>query len=204
MSHSASEKNAKFYLYRSKQRIFGTNFVSLQPGKCLTYKYKIDMISEKLQKAINDQVKAEMWSANLYLAMSFYFKRNSYDGFANWMKKQSDEEMDHAMQLADYVMKRGGVITVDAIDAVDNEWKSPLEVFERVYAHECHVSQLIDALVDVASSERDKASQDFLWGFVREQVEEEATAQGIVDKIKNAGEAQAAIFMLDAQLGARK
>ncbi|MDY5119415.1 MAG: ferritin-like domain-containing protein, partial [Muribaculaceae bacterium] len=58
------------------------------------------MISEKLQKAINDQVKAEMWSANLYLAMSFYFKRNSYDGFANWMKKQSDEEMDHAMQLA--------------------------------------------------------------------------------------------------------
>ena len=79
------------------------------------------MISEKLQKAINDQVKAEMWSANLYLAMSFYFKRNSYDGFANWMKKQSDEEMDHAMQLADYVMKRGGVITVDAIDAVDNE-----------------------------------------------------------------------------------
>ena len=162
------------------------------------------MISEKLQKAINDQVKAEMWSANLYLAMSFYFKRNSYDGFANWMKKQSDEEMDHAMQLADYVMKRGGDITVDAIDAVDNEWKSPLDVFERVYAHECHVSQLIDALVDVASSERDKASQDFLWGFVREQVEEEATAQGIVDKIKNAGEAQAAIFMLDAQLGARK
>ena len=162
------------------------------------------MISEKLQKAINDQVKAEMWSANLYLAMSFYFKRNSYDGFANWMKKQSDEEMDHAMQLADYVMKRGGVITVDAIDAVDNEWKSPLDVFERGYAHECHVSQLIDALVDVASSERDKASQDFLWGFVREQVEEEATAQGIVDKIKNAGEAQAAIFMLDAQLGARK
>ena len=162
------------------------------------------MISEKLQKAINDQVKAEMWSANLYLAMSFYFKRNSYDGFANWMKKQSDEEMDHAMQLADYVMKRGDVITVDAIDAVDNEWKSPLDVFERVYAHECHVSQLIDALVDVASSERDKASQDFLWGFVREQVEEEATAQGIVDKIKNAGEAQAAIFMLDAQLGARK
>lgn len=162
------------------------------------------MISEKLQKAINDQVKAEMWSANLYLAMSFYFKRNSYDGFANWMKKQSDEEMDHAMQLADYVMKRGGVITVDAIDAVDNEWKSPLDVFERVYSHECHVSQLIDSLVDVASSERDKASQDFLWGFVREQVEEEATAQGIVDKIKNAGEAQAAIFMLDAQLGARK
>ena len=162
------------------------------------------MISEKLQKAINDQVKAEMWSANLYLAMSFYFKRNSYDGFANWMKTQSDEEMDHAMQLADYVMKRGGVITVDAIDAVDNEWKSPLDVFERVYAHECHVSQLIDALVDVASSERDKASQDFLWGFVREQVEEEATAQGIVDKIKNAGEAQAAIFMLHAQLGARK
>ena len=70
-----------------------------------------------------------------------------------------------------------------AIDTVPQEWESPLAVFEHVYKHECHVSELIDKLVDVAADEKDKASQDFLWGFVREQVEEEATVQGIVDKI---------------------
>lgn len=67
---------------------------------------------------------------------------------------------------------------------------------------ECHVSELIDKLVDVASAEKDKASQDFLWGFVREQVEEEATVQGILDKIKLGGDV--ALYHLDIQLGARK
>ena len=70
------------------------------------------------------------------------------------------------------------------------------------YEHECRVSKMIDALVDVAAAEKDKASQDFLWGFVREQVEEEATAAGIVDMVKKAG--AAGIFFIDAKLGERK
>ena len=117
------------------------------------------MISQKLQDAINAQIVAEMWSANLYLSMSYFFAAKGYEGFAAWMKAQSREENEHADMLAQYVLKRGGVA-------------------------------------------KDKASQDFLWGFVREQVEEEATAQGIVDKIKLGGEA--GLFYLDAQLGARK
>ena len=160
------------------------------------------MISQKLQDAINAQIVAEMWSANLYLSMSYFFAAKGYEGFAAWMKAQSREENDHADMLAQYVFKRGGVAKVGAIDAVPQEWESPLAVFEHVYKHECHVSELIDKLVDVAADEKDKASQDFLWGFVREQVEEEATVQGIVDKIKLGGEA--GLFYLDAQLGARK
>ena len=88
------------------------------------------------------------------------------------------------------------------MDAFPQEWASPQDVFEHVYKHECHVSELIDKLVDVASAEKDKASQDFLWGFVREQVEEEATVQGILDKIKLGGDV--ALYHLDIQLGARK
>ena len=80
-------------------------------------------------------------------------------------------------------------------------WGTPLEVFEHGFEHERHVSKLVDALVDIAAAEKDKATQDFLWGFVREQVEEEATAQGIVDKIKRAGDA--GIFFIDSQLGQR-
>ena len=88
------------------------------------------MISEKLQKAINEQVTFEMWSANLYLAMSFYFEREGFSGFAHWMKKQSQEELEHACTMAEYVMKRGGVALVDKVDVVPNGWGSPLEVFE--------------------------------------------------------------------------
>lgn len=160
------------------------------------------MISEKLQNAINEQITAEMWSANLYLSMSFYFEKEGFSGFANWMKKQSQEELEHAYVMADYIIKRGGVAKVDKIDVVPSGWGTPLEVFEHVYKHECHVSKMIDELVSVASAERDNATQDFLWGFVREQVEEEATAQGIVDKIKKVGDA--GIFFIDSQLGQRK
>ena len=160
------------------------------------------MISEKLQNAINEQITAEMWSANLYLSMSFYFEKEGFSGFANWMKKQSQEELEHAYVMADYIIKRGGVAKVDKIDVVPSGWGTPLEVFEHVYKHECHVSKMIDELVSVASAERDNATQDFLWGFVREQVEEEATAQGIVDKIKKAGDA--GIFFIDSLLGQRK
>ena len=160
------------------------------------------MISEKLQNAINEQITAEMWSANLYLSMSFYFEKEGFSGFANWMKKQSQEELEHAYVMADYIIKRGGVAKVDKIDVVPSGWGTPLEVFEHVYKHEFHVSKMIDELVSVASAERDNATQDFLWGFVREQVEEEATAQGIVDKLKKAGDA--GIFFIDSQLGQRK
>lgn len=160
------------------------------------------MISQKLQDAINAQIAREIWSANLYLSMAFYFDKEGFTGFATWMKKQSQEEMDHAYQMADYVIKRGGTAKVGQIDAVPDTWDTPLSVFEHVYEHECKVSRWIDELVDIASAERDKATQDFLWGFVREQVEEEATASGIVDRIKKMGDS--AIFNLDQQYGSRQ
>ena len=91
------------------------------------------MISQKLQEAINVQITAEMWSSNLYLSMSFYFKKLGYDGFANWMRKQSQEELQHAYDLADYMAKRGGVAKVDKIDVVPQEWENVLDAFrERI------------------------------------------------------------------------
>lgn len=160
------------------------------------------MMTEKLQQAINDQITAELWSANLYLAMSFYMEKEGYSGIAHWLKKQSAEENDHACQMASYMIKRGGIAKVDKVDVVPNEFGTPLEVFQQVYEHECRVSKMIDDLVDIASAERDKATQDFLWGFVREQVEEEATAAGIMDMVKKAG--NAGVYYVDAKLGERK
>lgn len=157
------------------------------------------MISRKLQDAINTQLNAEMWSANLYLSMSFYFGKEGFTGFASWMKKQFQEEMGHACRFADYLIKREGTATVNKIDVVPSGWGSPLEVFEHAYKHEHHVSKMIDELVGIASAESDNATQDFLWWFVREQVEEEATVKNIIDKIKIAGEG--GIYFIDKELG---
>ena len=160
------------------------------------------MIKEELVKALNEQITAELWSSNLYLAMSFYMANKGFGGMAAWLKKQAAEEWEHANMLANWTIKRGGKPEVDKIDVVPNDFGTPLEVFKQVYEHECRVSRLIDNLVDVASAAKDKASQDFLWGFEREQVEEEETAQGIVDMIEKAGEA--GLYHIDEKLGQRK
>lgn len=159
------------------------------------------MITEKLQKAVNDQITAELWSSNLYLQMAFYFEKEGWDGFAHWMHKQSDEERNHAIMLANYLAKRGGEAKVNMIDVVPNGWGSLKEVFANVAEHERHVSRLIDDLVDVASAEKDKATQDFLWGFVREQVEEEASVDAIVNKIERCGDS--GLIFLDSELAKR-
>ncbi len=159
------------------------------------------MITENLQKAINDQITAELWSSNLYLQMSFYMEKEGWDGAAHWLAKQSEEEKEHAMDMAHYLIKRGGTAKVSMIDVVPEGWGDYAEVFKNVYDHECHVSELINSLVDVASAEKDKATQDFLWNYVREQVEEEATASTIVDKIRKAG--NAGLFYIDAELAKR-
>lgn len=160
------------------------------------------MISKKLEDAINQQIVAEIWSANLYMSMSFFFDKEGFTGFAKWMKMQSQEEMDHAYEMAAFLIKRGGTATLGHINAVPQSWDSPLAAFENVYTHECSVSKLIDNLLDLAEQEKDRAAQDFFWGFVREQVEEEASASEIVDRIRRMG--ATAIFNLDQEYGARK
>lgn len=158
-------------------------------------------MTENLQKALNEQITAELWSANLYLSMSFYLEAEGLSGMAHWMRKQSAEETGHACAIAAYMAKREAAAKVDKIDVVPQGWGSPVEVFEHALQHEKHVSKLIDELVRLASGEKDNATQDFLWGFVREQVEEEANVLNIINQLKRAGES--GILFLDAKLGER-
>lgn len=159
------------------------------------------ILSRNLSEAFNAQVNAEMWSSNLYLSMSVHFQKLGLNGFAHWMKKQADEEMEHARKMIDYAIDRGGDVTIGQIDVVPASWDSVLEVFEHVYKHECYVSELIDKMMNIAEEEKDHASRDFLFWFVREQVEEESTAKDIVDQLKNYGECH--IGILDHRLGKR-
>lgn len=158
-------------------------------------------LTDKLSDAFNKQINAEMWSSNLYLSMAVYFMELGLDGSAHWMKKQAAEELEHAHKLIDYSVKRGGDVKISAIDAVPSKWEKPLDAFENVYKHECHVSEMIDKLMDLAIAEKDKATQEFLRWFVTEQVEEEESSQVVLDKFKIFG--PNALYLIDRDLGER-
>ncbi len=161
------------------------------------------MLSDKMQAAMNEQINAELHSAYVYLAMAAYFEAENFSGMANWMRMQANEELAHAMKFFDFINERGGRVLLNPIEGVPSAWDSPLAVFENAYQHERKVTALIHGLVDLALEERDHASNSFLQWFVDEQVEEEASADAIVQKLRLAGESPQALLFLDAQLGQR-
>ena len=161
------------------------------------------MISKKMVKALNEQVNAEFFSAYLYLSMVSYFKSLNLNGFANWMKVQTQEEVSHAMKIYEFINERGGRITLKAIDGPQTEWDSPLEVFKAVYEHEQKVTSLINDLVNLAIEEKDHATNTFLQWFVNEQVEEEASADQVVQQLKMMEKAPGGLFLLDRELAQR-
>jgi len=162
------------------------------------------MINEKVEKALNEQINAELYSSYLYLSMSADFEDKNFEGFASWMKAQAAEELIHAMKIFDYVNERGGKVTLEMIKAPKASWDSPLNAFTKAYEHERKVTKMINDLVDLSRSENDHATENFLIWFVDEQVEEEATADSIVSKLKMVEGAKGAIYMLDKELGSRK
>jgi len=162
------------------------------------------MLGNKMEKALNGQVNAELYSSYLYLSMSAYFESLKLRGFANWMRVQAQEEVVHAMKIYDHIIERGGRVILPAVEAPPTEWDSPLAVFEQVYSHEQKVTGLINDLVDLATSENDPATKSFLQWFVDEQVEEEDSANQVLQKLKLVGEAPDGLFMIDGELAERE
>ncbi|HVP67246.1 MAG TPA: ferritin [Anaeromyxobacteraceae bacterium] len=162
------------------------------------------MIGPKIQDALNAHVTAELFSANLYLAMSAYCESKAFKGFARWLRVQYFEEVEHAHKMLDYLVARGGVPAVGAVAAPPREFGTILQVFEKVLEHERHVTQSIDELYRATVAERDSAAQVFLQWFVSEQVEEEANVQEIVDKLKMVGDRSSAALYLDKEYGKRQ
>lgn len=160
-------------------------------------------MNEKIEKAINMQINAEIYSAYLYLAMAAYFDGEGLEGFSNWMKIQAQEEMTHAMKFYRFVFERGKKVELEAIEKPEGKYGSALEVFEAVLKHEQYVTNLINNLYELATEEKDYAFQSMLKWFIDEQVEEEGNAQQIIDQVKLAGEKGPGLFMLDKELGNR-
>lgn len=161
------------------------------------------MISIKLQEAINNQIQAEMDSAQIYLAMSVYSESKNLRGFAHWLKSQYQEETGHAFKLLNYLIERGGVVKLQAIPAPAAEFGTPVEVFEKVLAHEIHITSLINKLYELAIQEKDYALQIFLQWFIEEQVEEEGAASTILERLKMVGTSNGSLLYIDKELGKR-
>jgi ferritin len=162
------------------------------------------MLSKKMEQALNSQINMEIASGYLYLSMAAYFESENLPGFANWMMKQWQEEVGHGMKIYNYVNDRGGKIKLKAIPEPEAKWDSPLAAFEASLKHEKKVTESIGKLVDQALKEADYATNAFLQWFVTEQVEEEATVGGIVEKLKMINAAPGGLFMMDRELSHRQ
>lgn len=161
------------------------------------------MISEKMEKAFNEQINKELYSAYLYLSMQAYFERLNLTGFVNWMSVQVQEEQAHAMGMYNYLNERGGKVELLAIDKPDTDWSSPLDVFKHVLEHEQYVTSRINALMDVADEVKDRASLSFLDWYLKEQVEEENNVGGVLAKLELIGDDKHALLLLDKDMATR-
>jgi ferritin len=161
------------------------------------------MISKKVEEALNGQINAELYSAYLYLSMEAYFESVSLPGFATWMRVQTQEELMHTMKIYGFVNERGGRVLLKSIDQPPTEWESPLAVFEASYKHEQKVTGLINDLVNLAIEQKDHATNSFLQWFVNEQVEEEDSADQVVQKLKMIKNDPGGLFLVDRELGQR-
>ena len=159
------------------------------------------MVTKKIQDAINTQIQKETYSAYLYLAMSAECESKTLKGFASWLRIQYEEEISHAMKLYDYLLERGGTVALQAIEAPPAEFGTAVQMFEKVLEHEQYVTASINTLYELAIEEKDYATQIMLQWFINEQVEEEASASEVLEKIRMMGER--GLLYLDKELGKR-
>ncbi len=161
------------------------------------------MLSKEMEQRLNDQINEELYSSYLYLSMSAWFEHQGLNGFAKWMKVQAEEEKFHADKFYNYVHERDGRVILRAIEAPPSDFSSSREVFTEALNHEIKVTGLINGLADLAVTEKDHATNQFLQWFIEEQVEEEASVRQVLDELKLTGDAGGGLFMLNRELGQR-
>ncbi len=161
------------------------------------------MLNQKIQDALNEQIKNELYSAYLYLSMSAYCESVNMPGMAHWMRMQELEERVHALKMFDFVHERGGRVVLQAIDQPPAEFESLRDVFAETLAHEQKVTAMINNLYALAVQEKDYASQIFLQWFVTEQVEEEDSVGQVIETLEMIGDSRQGLLMLDRELGGR-
>jgi len=161
------------------------------------------MIGPRMQQAMNEQIMHETASAYLYFSMASDFHAKGFDGMAQWMKAQAQEEIGHALRFFNHINDRGGRVELLAIEKPQKEWASPLSAFQAAFRHEEFITGKIDELVQLAREENDNAAEIMLQWFVTEQVEEEDSVTKVVDMLELIGDSGHGLLMTDRELGQR-
>ncbi len=161
------------------------------------------MISQRMQDALNEQIRNELYSSFVYLSMSAHFESHNLPGLAAWMRAQAGEEHVHGMKIFDHILDRGGTVKMPGIQQPPVAFESPLSVFEQALGHERAVTKSIHDLYALSLDLKDYPARVFLDWFVNEQVEEEKTAELIVEQLKIVGNDGPALLLLDRELGGR-
>jgi len=160
------------------------------------------VLSDKLLKAMNEQMKAEFYSAHLYLSMAAYCADEDLEGFENFFIAQGEEERFHAMKFYNFINETGGRAVVYGFEDPPADFKSIEDLFATSLDHEKKVTALISAIMDIAQDERNYAAISFLNWFVDEQVEEEDMFSTLLGKVKRFGSGDA-LYQLDKELAQR-
>ena len=155
------------------------------------------MLTERLEKALNKQVKIEAESSQVYLAMASWAEVKGLEGVAAFMYMHSDEERMHMLKLVKYINERGGHATISELVEPKTAYGSPKEMFELLFKHEVMVSQSINDLVAITLEEKDYSTHNFLQWYVAEQIEEEALARTVLDKINLIGDDKGGLYLFD-------
>lgn len=158
------------------------------------------MISETMAAKLNQQVKEEFFSYWTYLAMSYSFQAMGLKGFAKWFQLQADEEKEHALKIAHYMVEQGAHVKLLALDTPKSDYSSALEIAQATLEHEKHITRCINELMDLAGKENDHATASFLGWFIDEQVEEVSNAQQLLDMVKLADDNRVQLHMMESRI----
>jgi ferritin len=158
------------------------------------------MLSQNIETALNKQIRIEAESSQTYLSMACWAETQGLEGISNFMYAQSDEERQHMMKLIKYVNERGGHALVSELNAPKTNFGNFKEMFEELYKHELFVSDSINKLVHITFEEKDYATHNFLQWYVAEQIEEEAQAKTILDKISLIGDDKGGLYLFDRDI----
>jgi len=158
------------------------------------------MLSKSIEEALNKQIRIEAESSQVYLAMAVWAETKGLEGISNFMYEHSDEEREHMLKLIKFVNERGGHAHISELAAPSVEFSSFQVMFEKLLDHEIFVSQSINELVHISLHEKDYATHNFLQWYVSEQIEEEATARTILDKINMIGDDKGGLYLFDRDI----
>ena len=158
------------------------------------------MLSKTIEDALNKQIRIEAESSQVYLAMAVWAEVKGLEGISNFMYDQSDEEREHMLKLVKFVNERGGHALISELSAPSISFNSFKEMFEQLLKHEIFVSESINELVHISLQERDYATHNFLQWYVSEQIEEEAVARTILDKVNMIGDDKGGLYLFDRDI----